>query len=611
MKRTPKRKRLPGHLSAPHTFKAQLLISILKIAVPVIVIICIGSFLVLSKSSEQTILKAQTTAMEKIENDLYYITDNTENLSRDMIFNNEIQQLLQDYARGEQYPESSAAAYYINSFIANRDFIDCVVLTGNNKTLYSTERAFTNFSDFQSIRQKWWFPEMIRENRPYQWYSASDETKKVSLPDAETSAAPHLMLARSIYSLKDYTTRLGYLMIYLDDEYLKNIWDNCQFGDTTNLWVLDASGNVLLKNSAKKDYTPLLSDITSDSQQVIRWQGRKFVTGSQTLSQNGWTLCMATPYYEVNTSAAIFAVQLILLITTILLILVFLSMHTASAISKPIIYLSEIMDSFHGKEKNKIPEMPADMYNSRQDEIGQIYRSYQQMVKRMDTLIQEIYIKNLEKKDAELALLQSQINPHFLYNTLDSINWMALAGGQDEISEMVTALSDTFRLSLTKNGSPYVQISQEAAYVKSYLVLQKFRYAERLTYSFYTDQNTPDLYIPKFILQPIVENALKHGINLLEAGGALHISITCSSSDLIICVQNDGTQIDLKQMNELLEFDPEHMELLAFNPKGYGVQNIHRRIRILCGIQYGLSYRIHENTTICEIRLPQKTTDSC
>ena len=610
MKWTTNRKQFPGHLSAPHTFKAQLLISILKIAVPVIIIICTGSFLVLSKSSEQTILKAQTTAMGKIENDLTFITENTENLSRDMIFNNEIQQLLLDFARGEQYPESSAAAYYINNFIANRDFIDCVVLTGNDKTLYSTERAFTNFSDFQSIRQKWWFSEMTAEKQPYQWYSASDETKKTSMSESGDPAAPHLMLARSIYSLKDYTTRLGYLMIYLDDAYLKNIWDSCQFGDTTNLWILNASGEVLLTNAPQNDYSALLSDIPSDSQQVVRYQGRKFVTGSQTLSQNGWTLCMATPYQEVNTSAAIFTIQLLLLITAILLILIFLSIHTASAISKPIIYLSEIMDSFHGKEKKEITELSADMYNARQDEIGQIYQSYQQMVKRMDTLIQEIYIKNLEKKDAELALLQSQINPHFLYNTLDSINWMALAEGQDEISEMVTALSDTFRLSLTKSGSSYVQISQEAAYVKSYLVLQKFRYAERLTYSFYIEPNTQDLYIPKFILQPIVENALKHGINLLESGGTLHISITRTASGLSICVRNDGSNIDLDQMNELLEFDPEHMELLSFNPKGYGVQNIHRRIRLLCGIQYGLSYRIDGDTTICEILLPQKQNDS-
>lgn len=121
----------------------------------------------------------------------------------------------------------------------------------------------------------------------------------------------------------------------------------------------------------------------------------------------------------------------------------------------------------------------------------------------MDTLIQEIYIKTLEKKDAELALLQSQINPHFLYNTLDSINWLALANDQDEISEMVTALSDMFRLSLTKSNSSYVALSREMEYVRSYLVLQKFRYEEQLQYDFRLSVPEEELFIPKFILRPL------------------------------------------------------------------------------------------------------------
>ena len=111
-----------------------------------------------------------------------------------------------------------------------------------------------------------------------------------------------------------------------------------------------------------------------------------------------------------------------------------------------------------------------------------MYRSYEQLEDRLNTLIQENYVKNIEKKDAELALLQSQINPHFLYNTLDSINWIALTNGQDEISEMITALSDTFRLSLMKNNSPFTELNQEIRYIQSYLVLQKFRYEDRLTY---------------------------------------------------------------------------------------------------------------------------------
>ncbi|MEI3340658.1 MAG: histidine kinase [Eubacterium sp.] len=187
----------------------------------------------------------------------------------------------------------------------------------------------------------------------------------------------------------------------------------------------------------------------------------------------------------------------------------------------------------------------------------------------MNRLIKEIYVKNLEKKDAELALLQSQINPHFLYNTLDSINWMALANDQDEISEMITALSDTFRLSLMKNNSSFVEIDQEIQYIRSYLILQKFRYGERLQYSFDLPEPMPRLYIPRFILQPVVENSLKHGIDSMEQGGSIVIQLEIGD-DLTLTIRNDGTSIDLKKMKQLLFFDPRETDLLAFQKGGYG-----------------------------------------
>lgn len=603
-----------GSMTAPQTFQTRLLLSILRTAVPIIILICIGFFIMLSKSAEQTILKAQITAMEEIQNDFYYMTENTENLSRDMIYNNEIQSLLQAHAQGEQYPVTSAAAYYINSFIANRDFIDCVVLTGSDATLYSTERAFTNLSDFGSIRQKWWFPRLTEESRPFGWYTNVPNGHAFSAEENKTDD-PCLMLARSIYSLQDYTTRLGYLMIYLDDDSLQDILHSCQFGTSTNLWLADQEGKILLSHQpdSNRDYSGLLSAMQPQTQSILRFHGKKYVIGARTLPQNGWTLYMATPYREVNTNASVFTTWLLILLCIVLLVLILLSRHTASTISRPIIRLSKIMDAFHGKDSSALPPdltQNESLYDTRSDEIGQIYRSYRQMAERMDTLIQEIYIKNLEKKDAELALLQSQINPHFLYNTLDSINWMALANDQEEISEMVTALSDTFRLSLTKSSSSFVRLSQEIAYVKSYLVLQKFRYAERLTYDFFVAPDTENLFIPKFILQPLVENGLKHGIDSIDAGGTLSIRVTLTPEDLLIQIQNDGTTIDLAQMQELLEFDPEHMEFLAFKAKGYGVQNIHRRIRILCGLCYGLSYRMEGTCTICEVRLPKRPDDA-
>ena len=604
---------LSRRISGSSNFQTKLLQSMLRVALPVIAAICVGSFLMLSGSARISAANAQATAMSKTANDIYYITENTENLSRDMIFNTEIQDLLKESARGELYPDASNVAYYINSFIANRDFINCVVLTGTDRTLYSTERAYTDLSDFSMIRQTWWFPKLKSHEDAFNWFAGATSSVQKDSDSKDPAAAAGLMLARSIYSIEDYSTHLGYLMIYINDDYLNDIWESCQFGNTTNIWILDESGNILMDNHPAKDYAFLLPKIASvqEDNQVIRSRGQQYIVGSQSFPDSGWTICIATPYREVNTRVSVLLGQFALLAVSIVALLFFFLRRTTAAISQPIIHLSRIMDTFHGSDR---PEPAYDAkqsrYENRSDEVGQIYRSYGQMVSRMDTLIREIYIKTLEKKDAELALLQSQINPHFLYNTLDSINWMALANDQEEISEMVTALSDMFRLSLTKSNSPYVPLSREIEYVKSYLVLQKFRYEERLQYEIRLSVPDEELFIPKFILQPIVENALKHGIDTLDEGGRLQIYASVSSEDLVIRVINDGADIDLDQMEKLLFFDPDHMEYLAFSKNGYGVQNIHRRIRILCGVRFGLTYQITEDSrTLCQIRLPIKTSD--
>ena len=357
-----------------------------------------------------------------------------------------------------------------------------------------------------------------------------------------------------------------------------------------------------------KDYSGILQEhLVPDESEIISWENENYVVTCSGLNHNRWKLCMITPYSEVNHNASVLMGELILMIAVIILILFLMSRYSANNMARPVISLSKLMDTYHGYDDKTIDEHQISIYKARTDEIGQMYRSYEQLEERLNTLIQENYVKNIEKKDAELALLQSQINPHFLYNTLDSINWIALTNGQDEISEMITALSDTFRLSLMKNNSPFTELNQEIRYIQSYLVLQKFRYEDRLTYDFDLPEPLPSIFIPRFILQPIIENALKHGIGQLERGGRLEISISIDDYTRII-ILNDGTNINLMKMQRLLAFDPNDQTLLNFENEGYGVQNINRRIKLICGTDYGLTYTKTDSQTVCTILLPVRTS---
>ena len=600
-----------NRLSDSVSFTQRLFLSFIFIAIPVMAALFIGSFFFLQTSTHQSIEQTQAIEVQKLNTQLLAIVNDVENVSREMVYNSDVQEFMQDAAAGDPYPEDHSTAYYINGFISNRDYINSIVLTGMNHTLFSTELAYTNVSSFQNIQEKWWFPFLEENTDSYQWYPyALLDTK--TYQSQENNEIPNqidtLMLARPVFSVADYRTQLGYLMIYLDDEYIQNLWRQISFGDTTNVFLMDTDNNIIISNVSMKDYSGILQEhLVPDESEIISWENENYVVTCSGLNHNRWKLCMITPYSEVNHNASVLMGELILMIAVIILILFLMSRYSANNMARPVISLSKLMDTYHGYDDKTIDEHQISIYKARTDEIGQMYRSYEQLEERLNTLIQENYVKNIEKKDAELALLQSQIYPHFLYNTLDSINWIALTNGQDEISEMITALSDTFRLSLMKNNSPFTELNQEIRYIQSYLVLQKFRYEDRLTYDFDLPEPLPSIFIPRFILQPIIENALKHGIGQLERGGRLEISISIDDYTRII-ILNDGTNINLMKMQRLLAFDPNDQTLLNFENEGYGVQNINRRIKLICGTDYGLTYTKTDSQTVCTILLPVRTS---
>ena len=160
-----KKKSLNIHKRDNQSFRHRLLLSIFRIAAPVTAIVCTVSIVMLTLNYRQTVINSQAAATEKVRSDIAHIVDNTQILSQDMIFNSEIQQILASSTAGEQFPQNTDVAYHINGFIANRDYINCVILTGNNQTLYSTEKAFTNISDYDTIFHSTWLAQLQNSHK--------------------------------------------------------------------------------------------------------------------------------------------------------------------------------------------------------------------------------------------------------------------------------------------------------------------------------------------------------------------------------------------------------------------------------------------------------------
>jgi two-component system sensor histidine kinase YesM len=248
---------------------------------------------------------------------------------------------------------------------------------------------------------------------------------------------------------------------------------------------------------------------------------------------------------------------------------------------------------------------------SSNNEIGELARDFNIMITRIRELVQRNAFEQEEKRKSELLALQNQITPHFLYNTLDSIIWMAEAQQHEKVVRMVASLARLLRLSVSR-GDELVSVRDEIQHIRSYLTIQKMRYADMLEFSIHLDDEIQNLLVPKVILQPLVENAIYHGIKNQEGGGHIRVEGRRDSESLILEVTDDGVGADPSRMAQILNSSGAGGSPVQTSGRTkVGVGNVHERVRLYFGPQYGLRFHTNELSwrggTVVEVRLPVVT----
>ncbi|THE14037.1 sensor histidine kinase [Bacillus timonensis] len=245
---------------------------------------------------------------------------------------------------------------------------------------------------------------------------------------------------------------------------------------------------------------------------------------------------------------------------------------------------------------------------NRADEIGRLGTSFNTMLTKINDLISLIEIQGRQKRDAELQTLQSQIKPHFLYNTLETISWMAQKKAAMDVSEVVDSLSQLFRIGLSK-GKDIIPLEKEIEHVESYLKIQKARYQDKLNYRISINSRLIHIPVIKLVLQPIVENAIYHGIKERRGPGTILIAAEEQEGKLVLFVQDDGVGIPeerLSKIRENLAIDFNSLEETKDNTKiGYGIMNVQARIKLTNGDAFGLSIESAQGKgTLVKVLLP-------
>jgi two-component system sensor histidine kinase YesM len=241
------------------------------------------------------------------------------------------------------------------------------------------------------------------------------------------------------------------------------------------------------------------------------------------------------------------------------------------------------------------------------DEITELGMSFNIMIGKIKELLDSKIKEQENLKKAELRALQAQINPHFLYNTLDTIIWMAESKKTDEVVKIVSALSNFFRISLSK-GMDWITIGEEVERIRSYLTIQKMRYRDILDFKIEVDEDVAENTILKLILQPLVENALYHGIKNKRQGGTIRVRARRKGPDEVLLeVEDNGIGFMPQKLAQLrLELEDDSGDFKF--ESGYGIGNVNKRIRLYYGKPYGLSVQSEYNTgTRVTLVIPAQT----
>ena len=422
------------------------------------------------------------------------------------------------------------------------------------------------------------------------WYQAAMESKSgIAVSSSHVQNAIQssykwvITLSRALVN-NQTGEREGLFFVDLNYSAISDLCNNNSIEEKGYIFVLDAEGNIvyhpkqqLMYGGLKTENIDAIMECREDSLIIDEGGDSKLYTMSKS-KKTGWTVVGAAYTSELLKNNEQAQMWYLLVASILLLAVIGISGIISREITKPIRSLRDSMRKVQNGQFDTHVEVITE------NEIGSLGRSFNLMTSEIQALMEQNVYEQKQKRKSELKALQAQINPHFLYNTLDSIIWMSEAGENDEVVEMTSALARLLRQSIS-NDQEEVELEKEIEYVKNYLTIQKMRYKDKLEFFIYVDPRVAHVPIIKLVLQPLVENAIYHGIKYKETKGNLKIYARPVDGRVEIVVADDGIGMDEDVMEHIFD---EHRKEQKRN--GVGVPNVQKRLKLQYGSEYGIRY---------------------
>jgi len=541
--------------------------------------IAMVSFTFTRESTQRTAMDYTEQLIRQVQSNIDSYITHMENITEVVQFN----ELMQDYlAAPEPVADSDVRTRlisFLNAISRTRDDISLILLVGDNGAVITHEEGLV-LNPVVQISEQFWY----RNARAAEGQTVVSSSHVQNVIDGEYRWV--ITLSRA---LED-----GVMLVDMNFSVINELLSSISFGRRGYIFIIDQQGRIVYHPRQELIYSNLEREQISE---VLRHSSGSFsveigeeerIYTISTSPRTGWRIVGVNYASEMVQNRRVFQSYYIYWTIALIAVALGVSILISRYLSRPIL---ELRATMRAVERGDF-EIAARVQSN--NEIGELARDFNIMVARIKELVERNALQQEAKRKSELLVLQNQITPHFLYNTLDSIIWMAEGKQHDEVVRMVSALARLLRLSISR-GDELVSVRDEMEHIRNYLTIQKIRYQDKLDYRIHVEPGVEHLPVPKVILQPLVENAIYHGIKNLEDGGCVTVSAQRYGDTLRLTVENDGAGMDALQIARLQErLVPEEKPTLSNSPhrssSRVGLSNVNERIKLFFGEDYGLSF---------------------
>lgn len=452
----------------------------------------------------------------------------------------------------------NAEDYIQETLIFNDDIDDIILIGKDGYAICNTGKSLMPEYNFFSQP---WFKEAIGDGFSLSYISNYERDYYVALDDPVVSNVSAVI---PIINFKSASSKhQGYMIFNLNIDQLAYVTDQIVLEKTGKIYILDDNDRLILYRTEDGD---TLENIDREYYEIIK----------DTSGTPDWSIIALIPKSEIAEHITPIYIIIIIIFMGGLTVVTLVSVHISRVITKPLNLLMEQMRYIeYGNLEMKL-------YNNSSPEIETFSKRMNQMIERINALNKELMATQLGKKDAEIKALQSQINPHFLFNTLQCIKALAVCERTYDVSRISTMIGAILRYAIS-DSREFINIREELEYVKQYIEIQNYRYPEKINYKFEVEENCYDLKCIKFMLQPIVENAIQHGMDYSHSILHIIIKVQEMNENVLISVKDDGKGISQEKLCVIRGWlsakkQQEHI----------GIKNVHDRLRLNFGEKYGL-----------------------